>query len=113
MTTYLPTDANNNPIPALRLKASAGAHSIAAGATTARNSTAFDGTTQIVSVFATIPVYLRFGGASVEAANTDHYFPANTYYDFAIGGEETKQFTHLAVLRVGSEDGTVYISEKE
>ncbi|MBI1326467.1 MAG: hypothetical protein GC136_02385 [Alphaproteobacteria bacterium] len=113
MTTYLPTDANNNPIPALRLKATGGAHIIAATASSARNSTAFDSATQIVSLYATVPVYVRFGSSSVEAANTDHYFPDSTYYDFAIGGEDTKQFTHVAVLRAGSEDGSVYISEKE
>lgn len=110
MPTLLPTDQNNNPIPALRLK-DGGAHQIAAGSTSARNSTAFDSGTQVVSIYATVPVYLRFGNASVTAATTDHYFPSGIYYDIAIGGDGSAHHTHLAVLRESS-DGTVYISER-
>lgn len=111
--TYLPLDNDQHPIPALRLKASGGAHSIAATASSARNSTAFDAATRIVSVYATGPVYLRFGGSSVTATSSDHYYPSNVYYDFAIGGGgKIGQFTNLAVLRADA-DCTVYISEKE
>jgi hypothetical protein len=108
--TMLPVDSNNNPIPALRLR-SGGAHSIAAGASSARNTTAFDAGTKVVSVYATVPVYIKMGGSGITAAATDHYFPAETYYDFAIAGDSGAQATHIAVLRV-SGDGTVYISEK-
>lgn len=111
MTTRLPLDANNNPIPALRLKDS-GAHAVNATATSARNSTAFGADTRVVSIYATQDVYLKFGGSGVTAATTDHFFPAGTYYDFAIGGDGTGHFTNLAVLRK-SADGVVYISEKE
>jgi len=112
MPTQLPLDSNNHPIPAMRLRAGGGAHTISATGTSARNSTAFSSETRVVSVYATQPVYLKFGGASVTAANTDHYFPADVYYDFAIGSERTGQSTNLAVLAV-STNGTVYISEKE
>jgi hypothetical protein len=112
MTTFLPHDANDHPIPALRLKASGGAHSIAASGSSARNSTAFDAATRVISLYATEPVYVRFGGSSVTAANTDHYFPGGVYYDVSIGGGAAAQFTHVAVLRV-TDNGTVYISEKE
>lgn len=113
MTTLLPTDADNNPIPAMRLKASGGAHSINAAGSSARNITAFDATTRIVSLYATVPVYVRFGGGTVTAANTDHYFPEGTYYDFSIGdGDKGPHATHVAVLAV-SASGTVYVSEKE
>ena len=114
MPTLLPKDADNNPIPALRLRGTGGAHTIGATATSARNSTAFNAETQVVSVFATGPVYLKFGTSSVTAANTDHYYPDGIYYDFAIGGGDIKgaRYTHLAVLRV-SGDCTVYVSEKE
>ena len=111
MSTFLPQDSNDNPIPVMRLKDS-GAHSISATGTTARNSTAFDAATRVVSLYATSPVYVSFGGSGVEATSSDHYFPSGVYYDFAIGGDTTGQNTHVAVLAVDS-DGSVYISEKE
>ena len=111
MTTLLPRDSENNIIPAVRLKA-AGAHSIAAGAASARNSTAFGDETRIVSLYATVPVYVKFGTSGVTATSSDHYFPAGVYYDFSIGGGKVGHYTHMAVIRASS-DGTVYISEKE
>ena len=105
-------DSDNNPIPAIRLKALNGAHNIAAAGTSARNATAFDAATRVVSLYATGPVYIRFGGASVTASASDHYFPSGVYYDFSIGGDKVPHFTHVAVLRVSS-DCNVYISEKE
>ena len=114
MTTLLPVDADSNPIPALRLR-SGGAHSISAAASSARNATAFNAATKVVSLYATGAVYVRFGGASVTAAAIDHYFPEGLYYDFAVsGGESGKgaQNTHVAVI-AASTNCTVYISEKE
>ncbi len=111
MPTLLPVDSDNNAIPALRLKSGA-AHAITASGTSARNSTAFNADTRVVSVFSTVPVYLNFGDSSVTATNTAHYFPDGVYYDFAIGGDQTGHSTHLAVLQVSS-GGSVYISEKE
>lgn len=110
MLTSLPRDNKGEPIPALRLKTS-GAHAISATGTSARNSSAFDDNTAIVSVFSTVPVYLAFGGSDVTADSADHYFPAGIYYDFAIRGDNTGGYTHLAVLSADS-DGTVYVSEK-
>lgn len=111
MPTLMPTDINDNAIPALRLRAS-GAHAIAAGAASARNATAFNAETRVVSLYATVPVYVKFGNASVTATASDHYYPAGLYYDFALGGDQTGHYTHVAVLRASS-DGTVYVSEKE
>ncbi len=111
MPTLMPTDINDNAIPALRLRSS-GAHAIAAGATSARNATAFNAETRVVSLYATVPVYVKFGNASVTATASDHYYPAGLYYDFALGGDQTGHYTHVAVLRA-SADGTVYVSEKE
>lgn len=110
MTTILPTDENNNPIPALRLR-DGGAHRLTVTATSSRNTVAFNTGTHVISLYATGPVYLRCGGASVTAANTDHYFPAGTYYDIAIGGEEAAQTLYIAALRAET-DCTLYISEK-
>lgn len=111
MPTLLPQDMNNNPIPALRLKDS-GAHSISASASSARNGTAFDTDTRVISVYADVPVYIAFGNNSITASSSDHFYPDGLYYDFAIGGDQTGQATHIAVLAVGT-SGTVYISEKE
>ncbi len=112
MPTLLPQDSNDNPIPALRLRSGAGAHAVTAGATTARNSTAFNADTRVVSVYATVPVYINFGDSGVTATTSSHYFPDGVYYDFSIGGGAASHFTHVAVLQAGS-GGTVYISEKE
>ena len=69
MSTLLPLDSDNNPIPALRLKVG-GAHTISAGAASARNTTAFNAETKVVSVYADVPVYINFGGSTVTAAAT-------------------------------------------
>lgn len=110
MPTILPTDDNNYPIPALRLL-DGGSHKIIATSSSARNAVGFDPETRIVSLYATAPVYIRFGGSSVTATAFDHYFPGHTYYDVAIGGDETKQASHIAALRAET-DCVLYISEK-
>lgn len=111
MATLLPTDLNDNPIPAIRLK-SGGAHSISSGASSTRNSTAFETDTKVISLYATEDVYVKCGNSSVTATASDHFFPKGVYYDLAIAGEGTAQYTHIAVLQV-STAGTVHISEKE
>ncbi len=110
--TSLPLDSDKNSIPALRLKVSGGAHAIAATAASARNATAINANTKVVSVYATGPVYMRFGDSAITASASDHFFPAGIYYDFAIGGGKVGQATYLAVLRADT-DCTVYVSEKE
>lgn len=111
MTTKLPLDSNDNPIPALRLKDS-GAHVINTSAISARNGVAFDPETRVISVYATQDVYLNFGDSSVTATGSHHFFPAGVYYDIAIGGDIIGHYSHVAALRVGA-DGQLYISEKE
>ncbi|MEM6781859.1 MAG: hypothetical protein AAF569_08350 [Pseudomonadota bacterium] len=113
MTTLLPKDADNNIIPALRLKDDC-AHTIAVTGTSARNSVAFATTTKVISLYATGPVYVRLGDASVSATAADHYFPAGVYYDIAISGgaDQTAQDTYIAALQADS-SCTLYISEKE
>lgn len=111
MPTLMPTDSDNNAIPAVRLR-SGGAHSIAVTASSARNATAFNADTRVVSLYATGPVYVKFGTSSVTAATTDHYFPAGVYYDVAIGGGKVDQSTHVAAIRADA-DCMLYVSEKE
>ena len=110
MPTILPTDENNNPLPALRLR-DGGAQKINVTASSARNAVAFDADTRVVSLYATSGVYVRFGGAAVTATATDHYFPPNIYYDIAIGGEDANHFNYIAALRADT-DCVLYISEK-
>lgn len=110
MTTILPTDENNNPIPALRLR-DGSAHKITVTATSSRNGVAFNTGTRVISLYATAPIYVRCGGSGVTATTNDHYFPANTYYDIAIGGEEAAQTLYIAAIRAET-DGMLYISEK-
>jgi hypothetical protein len=110
--TVLPLDSNKNPIPALRLKATGGSHAITVSGSSARNSTAFAATTRVISLYSTVDIYVRLGSSSITAANTDHFFPANTYYDIAVGGDDTGHATYIAALQV-SGGGTLYVSEKE
>ncbi len=113
MTTLLPKDADNNVIPALRLK-EGGAHVLLSSSTPQINNVAFDETTKVISVYATEPVYIKFGDSSVTATSSDHFFPAGIYYDIAISGGSMKgaQHNYISVLQV-SDAGTVFISEKE
>jgi hypothetical protein len=111
MPTLLPRDVDNAPIPAIRLKAD-GAHQIIITDESTRNATAFNADTRIISLYATVPAYIAFGDATVEASDEDHYFPAGIYYDVAIGGGKVAHTTHIAALQL-DEGGILYISEKE
>ncbi len=111
MTTLLPQDSNDNPIPALRLKQNK-AHKITVGPTSTRNSTAYEADTQIVSLYSNVDTYISCGDASITATTSDHFLPAGIYYDISIGGDHSAHYTHIAALQVSSA-GTLYISEKE
>lgn len=111
MTTLLPQDSNDNPIPALRMRPS-GAHEITISVSSTRNSAAFNAETRIISLYSDVPVYIAFGNSSVSATTSDHYLPAGLYYDVSIGGDGNAHYTHIAALQTSSA-GTLYISEKE
>lgn len=112
MTTLLPTDADNNPIPALRLK-SGGAHIISVTGSSARNSTPFNAETKVISLYADGPVYIALGDSTIEAAASDHYLPEGLYYDVAVaGGQKGPQATHIAAI-AADDNCTLYISERE
>lgn len=113
MTTLLPKDADNNIIPALRLRDS-GAHSLNVGVAATRNIVAFNDETKIISIYATAPVFLKFGDNTVVATTSDHYFPGGVYYDIAITGGAGKGAHNAYVSAIrAEEDCTLYISEKE
>ena len=112
MSTQLPTDENGHPIPALRF-AAGGAHVLPAGAASARLGP-FAAKTRVISLYATGPVFLATGDASVAASASDHFFPAGTYHHASLGGDLQGRDRHgyLAVVRADS-DCTLYVSEKE
>ena len=113
MTTLLPKDADNNIIPALRLR-DAGAHTMNVTGASTRNTVAFNDETKVISVYATAPVFLNFGDNTVTSTTADHYFPGGVYYDIAITGGSGKgaHNAYVSALRA-EEDCTLYISEKE
>lgn len=110
MSTLLPVDENTNPIQVLRLRDLA-THRITVTAVSARTSVAFNATTRVVTLVATVPLFVRFGGGTVVATATDHYIPANVPIDVAIGGDRNAQFTFAAAIRAAT-DGVLYISER-
>ena len=111
MSTLLPRDANNVPLPAMRMRNDC-AHSITTTSNSARNVSAFNPLTKVISLYATGPVHLRFGSSSVTATSSDHYFPGGIYYDIAIGGDDTGQYSHVAVISANY-DCQLFISEKQ
>lgn len=112
MPTVLSKDVNNVPLPALRLKNNC-AHTIDVSSTSATNSTAFNDETRVVSLYATGPVHICFGASSsVNATSSDHYFPEGVYYDIAIGGDGTVQYSYIAAI-AADYDCKLHISEKQ
>lgn len=113
MSTILPTDMNNQVIPAMRFK-EGGAHVVTASVSSQRNASAFNDDTMVLSMYSDVPVYVAFGDADVSASASasDHYFPAHVYYDLLIGDMgATSHDAYVAVMAV-SDAGAVYISEK-
>lgn len=112
MPSHLPRDDNDEPIPCMRLKPGGG-QVIAATGISARNAAAFDPQTRILAVYATGPVWIAFGDASVEAVSGGHFFPAGVYYDMAIGGSRDGVHTPYIAVLAAAGNCTVYVSEKE
>lgn len=102
------TDAKGNPIPALAMVDGV-AHKIACGATTNRNANPMPEKAFIYGIYSDVAFYFRTGDANVVATTNDHYFPAQLYYDPVM----PEGHTHIAVLRAGTTDGTVWISVKD
>lgn len=109
-TTNLPLDTKGHPIPVLALKPGT-AQKITSGAASARNATAFQSDTQVVTLYATEDMYIEFGDATVTASNTTHFFKKDRYRDFAVNDRNDMKFTHVAVLQV-SNAGVLHISER-
>mgnify|MGYP001281724731 FL=1 len=110
MTSLLPQDTNGNPIPTLRLKDNA-AHKISTTATSAKNIAAFSADTDVIGIYGTEDSYIKIGASDVTATDGDHFLPAGTYFDLAIGPNDTAQNAYLAAITAGG-NGVIYISEK-
>ncbi len=112
-------DNNGTPIPALTMR-EGGAHAVAFTAIAANNSTAFKDDTVIVSLFSTEPCFIKLSENSGDNASlSDHYFPANIYYDISLGGRPSEGYgqkkpnkKYISAIQESS-GGTLYISEKE
>jgi hypothetical protein len=105
----MPLDQRGNPVPTLGYL-DGGDFVLTVTATSARNSTPFNAQTRVISIYATVPCFIRLGNNTVTATTGDHFIPDGTYLDIAVG-PNTKD-RHLAVIRATS-DGTLYISERE
>jgi hypothetical protein len=110
--TMMPQDLDGRNVPVLGLRRTSGTHQVAIAVTSARNSTAFDPSTRVVSLFATVNCYIEQGDSSVTATTSRHFLPAGMYIDLDIGGTRTAHNPYVAVIRASS-DGTLYISERE
>lgn len=104
--TSMQKDGDGYPIPALRLRDD-NAHSITVTSASARNTTAFESDTRVISVYATEDMYVRVGGSDVEATDQHHFIPKFIYLDVAIREEDT----HIAAIR-STVDGVLKVSEK-
>ncbi|MEI6985787.1 MAG: hypothetical protein WCK65_06630 [Rhodospirillaceae bacterium] len=110
MSTIQPLDDSGHPIPVLRLKS--GGARIASAAAISTRIGPFAGDIRVIALFATGPVFIRTGDATVVATGTDHFFPEGTYCDVSLGDQRQGRHSHLAVIRA-EVDCTLYISEKE
>lgn len=105
----MPLDVRGNPVPALGYL-DGGDFVLAITTLSARNAAPFNTQTRVISVYATVPCFIRLGNNTVTATSGDHFIPDGTYLDIAVG-PNTKD-RHLAVIHA-SADGTLYISERE
>jgi hypothetical protein len=84
-----------------------GACQTVAVAATADESAAFTDRTTIVRIVCTVDCFVNFGTAPVPTGGTDAlYLPANTVEYFGVDPS-----TKLGVIRAGSDDGDIYITE--
>ena len=107
----MPIDDSGAFIQALRLK-TGGAHEIAIGASSQRNTTPFDTQTRVIEVYATVDCRIRQGDNTVTALSTDCFLPAGHGRLYSLGGDKQNQMGHIAAIQE-STSGTLYVSEME
>jgi hypothetical protein len=109
-----PRDDKNAPIPVMSLRPATG-QQISIGSSSQR-STEFAPSTRVITCFATKNIFVELGDSTVEAnLTTSHFLGANIPYDLSLGDDtiSSETFKFLAAIRAGSEDGTLFISERE
>lgn len=108
-----PRDDKNAPIPVMSLRPATGQQ--ISFTNSSQRSTEFARSTRVITCFATKNVFVELGDSSVTAnQTTSHFLGANIPYDLSLGDDilSAETFKFLAVIRV-SEDGTLFISERE
>jgi len=106
----LQQDANGVPIQTLRPRP-AGGHKIDFTLSSVRNGTAFSPSSGFVELWATQDCFIRFGDTSVAAAagGGDKFLPANQWSP----PYPLKGATHVAAIRAGATNGSLYVSEMD
>jgi len=114
MPTCMPTDASGRSIPVLRLRASGAQTLPVSTSASSRTSRPFLAGTRVISVYATVPMFLASGDANVSASQADHFLPEGTYVDLSLGSDLSPQGRHdyLAAVALDT-NGQLYISERE
>lgn len=107
----MPKDKDGGLIPVLGYKAS-GAQQVAISSASARNAVAFDSETRVITVRSTVDCFFEQGDGTVAATASKHDLPANQPRDIAIGGGQTAHRPYIAVIRAGTTDGILYVSER-
>lgn len=118
MSTLLPKDDNNSPIPALRFRNDAEgaplAHERSGDATDVATVIEFDPETEVISIETAGKIKIAFGtDENVEADADSHGFMGGHYEFIPITNpvEGEQHFTHLSIYFV-EDDGLVYVSER-
>lgn len=109
-----PRDDGNAAIPVLSYRLHGG-QSIAFGGSAVR-STAFSGSTRVISVYATDSCLFELGDSTVEAnSSNSHILPGGIYMDISLGAElvATQNSKYLSVIGLDVSEGVIYISERE
>lgn len=112
----LPRDQHQKVIQVMGL-ADAGAHVLTSAAgEVQKNATAFDATTNVITVYFTAAVYIKFGfDNTVVAAATDHYIPAGLRVPIALGtgDQNDTNYSYMSMLPVVVAATKGYVSENQ
>jgi hypothetical protein len=109
-----PRDAANAPIPVLSYRPQTG--QALSFSETAVLSAPFALSTRVISIYTTADCKFELGDDTV-IANTanSHFLPTGVYADISLGSDNQaeRNARYISVIRAGSTNGTIYISERE
>ena len=104
----MPLDNLGHPVPALRARPSSAKQGTAGVASSVIGP--FSAGTQVIEIYAASAIRYETGVAGVEASATSHFLDAGERLVRSLGDGPD---THLAIIRVGTEDVPVEVSEME